>query len=177
MYSFVEIFFPFFHRWSSSSSSLCNIIALEIEILTVSNSYLIVNRSVFLNFWWRLIDHSTIIFEYLPQCLHQIDLNLLMKKARATHSSTLAWKIPCSEEPGRLQSKGFKESDTTERLHFHFSLSCIGEGNGNPFQCSCLENPRDGGAWWAAVYGIAQSRTALKRLSSMGTKDLCEKGK
>ena len=54
----------------------------------------------------------------------------------------------------------------TERLHFHFSLSCIGEGNGNPLQCSCLENPRDGGAWWAAVYGVAQSRTRLKRLSS-----------
>ena len=58
------------------------------------------------------------------------------------------------------------ESDTTERLHFHFSLSCIGEGNGNPLQCSCLENSRDGGAWWAAVYGVAQSQTRLKWLSS-----------
>ena len=56
--------------------------------------------------------------------------------------------------------------DTTECLHFHFSLSCIGEGNGNPLQCSCLENPMDGGAWWASVYGVAQSRTRLKRLSS-----------
>ena len=54
----------------------------------------------------------------------------------------------------------------TERLHLHFSLSCIGEGNGNPLQCSCLENPRDGGAWWAAIYGVTQSRTRLKRLSS-----------
>ena len=54
----------------------------------------------------------------------------------------------------------------TERLHFHFSLSCIGEGNGNLLQCSCLENPRDGGAWWAAIYGVAQSQTQLKRLSS-----------
>ena len=61
---------------------------------------------------------------------------------------------------------GREESDTTERLSFHFSLSCIGEGNGNPLQCSCLENPRDGGAWWAAVYGVAQSRTRLKRLSN-----------
>ena len=61
---------------------------------------------------------------------------------------------------------GREESDTTERLHFHFSLSCIGEGNGNPLQCPCLEDPRDGGAWWAAVYGVAQSRTRLKRLSS-----------
>ena len=61
---------------------------------------------------------------------------------------------------------GRKESDTTKRLHFHFSLLCIGEGNGNPLQCSCLENPRDWGAWWAAVYGVAQSQTRLKRLSS-----------
>ena len=61
---------------------------------------------------------------------------------------------------------GREELDMTEWLHFHFSLSCIGEGNGNPLQCSCLENPRDGGAWWAAIYGIAQSRTRLKRLSS-----------
>ena len=61
---------------------------------------------------------------------------------------------------------GRYESDTTERLHFHFSLSCIGEGSGNPLQYSCLENPRDGGAWWAAIYGVAQSRTRLKRLSS-----------
>ena len=58
------------------------------------------------------------------------------------------------------------ELDTTERLHFHFSLSCIGEGNGNPLQCSCLENPRDGGTWWAAIYGVAQSQTRLKRPSS-----------
>ena len=69
-----------------------------------------------------------------------------MEKAMATHSSTLALKIPWTEEPGRLQSRGHEESDTTEQLHFHFSLSCIREGNGNPLQCSCLENPRDGGA-------------------------------
>ena len=61
---------------------------------------------------------------------------------------------------------GREESDSTERLHCHFSLSCTGEGNGNPLQCSCLENPRDGGAWWAAVYGVARSRTRLTRLSS-----------
>ena len=65
----------------------------------------------------------------------------------ATHYSTLAWKIPWKEEPGRLQSMG--------------SLR-VGEGNGNPLQCSCLENPRDWGAWWAAVYGVAQSRTRLR---------------
>ena len=65
---------------------------------------------------------------------------------------------------------GLEESDTTEWLHFHFSFSCIGEGNGNPLQCSCLENPRDRGAWWAAVYGVAQSRTWLKWLSSSSSK-------
>ena len=89
------------------------------------------------------------------------------EKAMAPHSSTLAWKIPWTEEPGRLQSVGSLELDTTERLHFHFSLSCIGEGNGNPLQYSCLENPRDGGACWAAVSGVAQSRTWLKWFSSM----------
>ena len=62
--------------------------------------------------------------------------------------------------------RGLKESDTTKRLPFHFSLSCIEEGNGSPLQCSCLENPSDGGAWWAAIDGVAQSRTRLKRLSS-----------
>ena len=67
---------------------------------------------------------------------------------------------------------GPEESDTTEWLHFHFSLSWIGEGNGNPLQCSCLENPRDGGAWWAAVYGVAQSRTWLKQLSSSSSSKL-----
>ena len=62
--------------------------------------------------------------------------------------------------------RGLEESDRTDWPHFHFPLSCIGEGNGNPLQCSCLENPREGGAWWAAVYGVAQSQTRLKRLSS-----------
>ena len=93
-----------------------------------------------------------------------------VRQAMAPHSSTLAWKIPWTVEPGRLQSMGSLESDTTERLHFHFSLSCIGEENGNPLQCSCLENPRDGEAWWAAVYGVTQSWTRLKRLNSSSSK-------
>ena len=80
------------------------------------------------------------------------------EKAMAPHSSTFAWKIPWMEEPGGLQSMG-SLTDTTEQLHFHFSLSCIGEGNGNPLQCSCLENPRDGGAWWAAIHGVTQLDT------------------
>ena len=129
----------------------------------------------------------------------------------ATHSSTLAWKIPWMEEPGRLQSMGslrVRHNWVTSLSLFTFmrwrrkwqptpvflpgesqgwgslvgccpwghtvghdwatslSLSCVGEGNGNPLQCSCLENPRDGGAWWAAIYGVAWSRTRLKWLSS-----------
>ena len=67
---------------------------------------------------------------------------------------------------------GHAELDTTERLHFPFSVSCIGEGNGNPLQCSCLENPRDGGDWWAAVYGVAQSQTRLKRLGSSSSSSI-----
>ena len=98
----------------------------------------------------------------LGPSLHLLLLIQLSEKAMAPHSSTFAWKIPWTEEPGGLQSMGSLESDTTERLHFHFSLSCIGEGNGNPLQCSCLENPRDGEAWWAAFSGVAQSRTRLK---------------
>ena len=83
----------------------------------------------------------------------------------APHSSTLAWKIPWMEEPGRLQSMGSLRvgHDWATSL----SLSRIGEGNGNPLQCSCLENPRDGGAWWASVSGVAQGRTRLKWLSSI----------
>ena len=84
----------------------------------------------------------------------------------APHSSTLAWKIHGRRSLVGCSPWGREKLDTIERLHFHFSLSCIGEGNGNPLQCSCLENPRDGGAWWAAVSGVAQSQTWPKRLSS-----------
>ena len=84
----------------------------------------------------------------------------------APHSSTLAWKIPWTEEPGGLQSMGSLRVGHDWATSLSLSLPCIGEGNDNPLQCSCLENPRDGGAWWAALYGVAQSRTRLKRLSS-----------
>ena len=90
-----------------------------------------------------------------------------LEKEMETHSSTLAWKISWTEEPG-----GHEELDTTERLHFHFSLSCIGEGNGNPLQCFYLENPRDGGAWRAAVNGVAQSQIRLNRLSSSSSSSM-----
>ena len=88
------------------------------------------------------------------------------EKAMAPHSSTLAWKIPWMKEPGRLQSMGSRRV----RHDWATSLSLFtfmhGEGNGNPLQCSCLENPRDRGACWAAVYGVAQGQTRLKQLSS-----------
>ena len=95
---------------------------------------------------------------------HGVIINL--EKAMAPHSSTLAWKILWTEEPGRLHTMGSLRIRHNWATSLYFSLSCIGEGNGNPLQCSCLENPRDGGARWAAVYGVAQSRTWLKRLSS-----------
>ena len=84
----------------------------------------------------------------------------------APHSSTLAWKIPWMEEPGRLQPMGSLSWTWLSDFTFTFHFSCIGEGNGNPLQCSCLENPKDGRAWWAAIYGVAQSQTWLKWLSS-----------
>ena len=91
-------------------------------------------------------------------------ISAFQRNAMATHSSTLAWKTHGRRSLVGCSPRGREESDMTEWLHFHFSLSCIGEGNGNPLQC--LENPRDGGAWWAAVCGVTQSRTRLKRLSS-----------
>ena len=110
-----------------------------------------------------------------------ISFNLLLHFLSLTwcSSSLLLWRRQWHPTPVLLPGKshgqrslvgcspwGRKESNTSEQLHFHFSLSCIGERNGNPLQCSCLENPRDGGTWWAAVYGVAQSQTPLKRLSS-----------
>ena len=97
------------------------------------------------DFWWRL-----------NALMHMSTVGIVLGKSHGRRSL-----VGCSPW-------GRWGSDTTERLPFHFSLSCIGEGNGNPLQCSCLENPRDGGAWWAAIYGVAQSRTRLKWLSSEG---------
>ena len=106
-----------------------------------------------------------------PYCCINIQyLFLFLSYFMAPHSSTLAWKIPWTEEPGELQSMGSLRvgHDWATSL----SLSCIGEGNGNPLQCSCLENPGDGGPWWAAVYGVAQSWTGLKWLSSSSSSSI-----
>ena len=103
-------------------------------------------------------DESRFVLQSLRRCI--LGRSWEQEKAMAPHSSILAWKIPWMEELARLQSTGsLKVTDMTEQLHFHFSLSCIGEENGSPLQCYCLENPRDGAAWWAAAYGVAQSRT------------------
>ena len=124
-----------------------------------------------------LFSHSVLSNSLQPQGLQHLGFP----------SSTIAWSLLCLSVwrrqwhptpvllPGKSHGQrslvgcspwGREESDMTEWLHFHFSLACIGEGNGNPLQCSCLENPRDGGAQWAAIYGVAQSQTRLKRLSS-----------
>jgi len=88
----------------------------------------------------------------------------IVEKEMVTHSGTLAWRIPRTEEPGGLLSMGVSQSQTwLKQLSMH---ACIGEGNGNPLHCSCLENPRDRGAWWAALYGVTQSQIRLKHLSS-----------
>jgi len=112
-------------------------------------------KHIFLSWFWLILVCRFFFFFFL-----------VLEKAMAPHSSTLAWKIPRMEEPGRLRSMGLLRV----RHDWATSLSLFTfmhwEGNGNPLQCSCLENPRDGEAWWAAVYGITQSRTRLKRLSS-----------
>ena len=95
---------------------------------------------------------------------------MALEKAMAPHCSTLAGKSHGRRSLVGCSPRGREELDTTEWLHFHFSLSCIGEGNGNPLQCSSLENPRDRGAWWVAIYGVIQSRTKVKRLRSISSR-------
>ena len=107
-----------------------------------------------------------IFYRILFKKLIFIRVELLLEKAMAPHSSTLAWKIPWMEEPDRLQSMGSLRVGHDWATSLSLFTFMFGEGNGNPLQCSCLENPRDGGAWWAAVCGVAQSRTQLKWLSS-----------
>ena len=116
-----------------------------------------------------LIEKDKSWSEWVLTCVNSIHPNwqqlyLGLEKAMAPHSRTRAWEIPWTEEPGGLQSMGSWRvgHDWATSL----SLSCIGEWNGNPLECSCLENPRDRGAWWAAISGVAQSWTWLKRLSS-----------
>ena len=114
--------------------------------------------------WWMVCGFSQSFVDYLFIC------RILIQYSRRRQWHPTPVLLPGKSHGRRrlvgCSPWGCKESDKTEQLHFLFSLSCIGEGNGNPLQCSCLENPRDGGAWWATVYGVTQSRTRLKRLSS-----------
>ena len=117
-----------------------------------------------------LVHHPSVMKWHLIVVLIFI---FLMTRRRQWHPTPL---LSPAESHGRRSLVGHspwgrKESNTTEQLHFHFSLPCTGEGNGNPLQYSCLENPRDRGAWWAALYGVAQSQTRLTRLSSSSGND------
>ena len=114
---------------------------------------------------------SAHLVNYPSKCFSS-SIDMYTEKAMAPHSSTLAWKIPWTEEPGRLQSMGSLRVGHNWTTSLSLFFSCIGEGNGNPLQHSCLENPRDGGAWWAAVYVVAQSRTRLKRLSNSSSRHI-----
>ena len=120
------------------------------------------SRKVLIRFSWLI---CVVVFS-----ISLLTSNISMVKGRRRQWYPTSALLP-GKSHGRRSLVGYspwgrQESDTAERFHFHFSLSCIGEGNGNPLQCSCLKNPRDRGAWWAAVYGAAQSWTQLMRLSS-----------
>ena len=120
--------------------------------------------------WTKYINQY---LEDLKSITNKVDfMALCSEKAMAPHSSTLAWKIPWAEEPGRLQSMGSLRvgHDWVTSLSL---FTFMHWRNGTPLQYSCLENPRDGGAWWAAVYGVSQSQTWLKRLSSSSSMALC----
>ena len=149
------------HLAHSFQSLIWWIVSLIIYLLF----YLVSIIHVYMHFWFSFQ-------EVLICIIHSFIISFICCIAIYLHGegNGTPLQYSCLENPmggGACCSPwGRKESDTTERLHFHFSLSCMGEGNGNPLQCSCLENPGDGGAWWAAIYGVAQSQTRLKRLSS-----------
>ena len=142
--------------------------------------------------WTARRSNQSILKEISPGCsleglilkLKLQDFGHLIQRADSFEKTLMLGKIEGRRRKGRegngnpLQYScmvgcspwSLKEWDTTEQLHFHFSLSCIGEGNGNLFQCSCLENPRDGGAWWSAIFGVAQSRRRLMQHSSSNSR-------
>ena len=135
-----------------------------------------------LNIWLAsIINHCLEIYQYINASTQLLCLTYRKVRVEAKNDDLMivSRRRQCWSTPVLLPGEshgwrslvgcspwGREQSDTTERLHFHFSLSCIEEVTGNPCQCSCLENPRDGGAWWAAVHGATQSWTRLKRLSS-----------
>ena len=143
--------------WSQKYYSMLS--SIRITVLTPTFMFIIHFKLIFT--WHVLIVKIVLIF------LIFIGLwTTISEKAMAPTPVLLPGKSHGRRSLVGCSPWGRYESGTTERLHFHFSLSCIGEGNGNPVQRSCLENPRDGGAWWAAIYGVTQSRTRLKWLNS-----------
>ena len=129
------------------------------EIFCTSSHMTICSYALMFIFQWT---YYSLFQSYLDTSPKQRKYIIMQEKAMAPHSSTPAWKIPWMEDPGGLQSMGSLRVGPD----WATSLLRTGEGNGNPLQCSCLENPRDGGAWWAAVSGVTQSWTWLKQLSS-----------
>ena len=117
-------------------------------------------------FYWRIIALQNFVVFCQTSTWITIDIHISRRRQWQPTPIFLPGKSHGRRSLVGCSPWGREESDTTEWLHFHFSLSCIGEGNGNPLQCSCLENPRDSGAWWAAIYGVTQGQTWLKWLSS-----------
>ena len=166
LYTIVHSFFSQFFNIFFLSFTLGLCVSLKLKWVTV----VIIVGSYFLS-----IQSHCAFWLLNSGCLH-FELLLICKELLTKHPTPVL--LPGKSHGWRslegCNPWGRQESDTTESLHFHFSLSCTGEGNGNPLQCSCLENPRDRGAWWAAVYGVSRSRTRLKQLSSSSS-NLSEK--
>ena len=151
----------------TSYQKICRVAEVTAPWVQITRILTFQNKEFGISFFWSLTPKR-----WMKDGLNVNQGTRTIEKAMAPHSSTLAWKIPWTEEPGRLQSmeKWRLGHDWATSL----SLSCIGEGNGNPLQCSCLENPRDSEAWWAAIYVVAQSQTQLKRLSSGSSRTMGE---
>ena len=190
IYSFT-LFTSVWFQWLTITiffASLVNVFIFEQNGICLELLLSFCKESIVLVFYWLKNSWST-----KGQIASLLIADVLKSTSQDTDGEPSLIKVTCSIErrrqwhptPVLLAGKshgqrslvgcspwGREESDTTEWLHFHFSLSCIGEGNGNPLQYSCLENPRDGRAWWAAVYGVTQSWTRLKRLSSSSSSSI-----
>ena len=141
---FIAALFEIARTWKQPRCPLTGEWIKRLWYIYTMEYYSAIKMNTFESVLMRWMNLESIIHSEVSQ--KEKDEYYILTQAMAPHSSTFAWKIPWTEEPGGLQSMGLLGSDTTKRLHFHFSLSCTGEGNGNPLQCSCLENPRDGRA-------------------------------